>query len=214
MMADLTGLGRRFSPDPRDMEHRLEPKRAVGIDTRTWAAPPILDQKSTSECVGHATRSWLTAGPFVNKNGPDEHEIYREARKVDEWEGESYDGTSVRGAMKVLKNLNFISEYRWATSVDDVLNHVLTTGPVIMGTDYFMGMMSIDKSGFISPDGGSVGGHAWLIIGANRSKGFRMVNSWGRGWGESGRAWLKIDHLVPLLAQDGEAAVAVEVKNA
>ncbi len=214
MMAELTGLGRRFALDPRDAQYRLEPKKAVGIDTRTWAAPPILDQLDTSECVGHAARSWLTAGPFVNKNGPDQHEIYREARKVDEWPGESYDGTSVRGAFKVLKARGFVSEYRWATTVDDILNHILTTGPVVMGTDWFMEMMTTDRNGFIQPSGSSVGGHAWLIIGANRSKGFRMVNSWGRGWGESGRAWLKIDHLVPLLAQDGEAAVAVEVKNA
>ncbi len=213
-MGELTGLGRRYSADPRDLQHRLEPKRAVGIDTRMWFKPPVLDQGATSECVGHATRSYLSAGPCTNKGGPDQHEIYREARKVDEWPGENYDGTSVRGAMKVLKTAGLVSEYRWATSVDDVLNHVLTTGPIIMGTEWFYGMLDTDRKGFVEPTGSSVGGHAWLIVGANRSKGLQAQNSWGKTWGTiGGRFWLTFDHLAPLLAQDGEAAVAVEVKR-
>jgi hypothetical protein len=72
-MAELTGLGRRHALDSRDAQYRLEPKRATGIEKRMWYKPPVLDQGATSECVGHAVRSYLDAGPVTNKGkGPDQ----------------------------------------------------------------------------------------------------------------------------------------------
>jgi C1A family cysteine protease len=207
------GLGRRYAPDPRDKHYLISPPQGAAITRRMWHPSPVLDQGGTSECVGHAARSYLDAGPIVNRRiGPDEHWIYRAAQKVDEWPGEDYDGTSVRAAFKVLKSLELVSAYRWAATVEDVVNHVLTTGPVVMGTLWTMDMFTPDRHGFIVPTGEDVGGHAWLIIGADRNKGFRMVNSWGRGWGDNGRAWVRFGDLERLLHEDGEAAVAVEIK--
>jgi C1A family cysteine protease len=107
-----------------------------------------------------------------------------------------------------------VSGYRWAVSVDGILNHVLTTGPVVMGTDWYYGMLDTDRKGFVEPTGSSVGGHAWLIVGANRSKGFQAHNSWGSSWGTAkGRFWITFQHMEPLLDNWGEAAVAVENKS-
>lgn len=68
--------------------------------------------------------------------------------------------------------------------------------------------------GFIRSTGASVGGHAYTLIGASRERGaFRILNSWGRSWGERGRAWISgedLQHLVDGGNQGGELRVALE----
>lgn len=80
--------------------------------------------------------------------------------------------------------------------------------------------MPHDKTGYIAPTGPDEGGHAWLIIGANRNRGnpdrtkgaIRMINSWGDSWGsQRGRAWITFRDLDKLIQDDGEACVASEV---
>jgi C1A family cysteine protease len=41
-----------------------------------------------------------------------------------------------------------------------------------------------------------------------------MVNSWGPGWGQNGRAWITFKDLDRLIKAEGEAAVAMEMKLA
>jgi hypothetical protein len=202
-MADLTGLGRRHAPDPRDKAYRLTAPQPT-VSRKSWLAPAVLDQGNTSECVGHASRALLNAGPIVNKGGPDQHLIYREARKVDEWPGEAYDGTSVRGAMKYLNKSGFIGEYHWAFTLNDIVEHCLTRGPVQMGTTWFEEMFTPDRWGYIQPQGEPVGGHSWLVglsidLGAPEPRRHprprQDAELMGRGWGNNGRAWLTLAHL-------------------
>lgn len=143
------------------------------------------------------------------------------AKKIDEWDGEDYEGTSVRALFKVLKAKEYIEAYEWAFTHELVLRQVLTTGPVVMGTNWYHGMHTPDFKNYIWPTGELVGGHAWLLIGAYRNKknpdgtvgAFRMINSWARDWGQKGRAWLTFKTLNQLIKQDGEACVAVEKKH-
>jgi C1A family cysteine protease len=94
----------------------------------------------------------------------------------------------------------------------------LTKGPVVVGTNWYDRMFKPEK-GFIRVGGQVAGGHAWLLLGADRSKkcpdgtmgACRMINSWGRGWGESGRAWISFNDLDKLIKADGEAATAKEL---
>jgi hypothetical protein len=219
-MGGLIGLGRRHAPDLRDNKYRLAPP-VPKVSRKSWFAPPVLDQGNTSECVGHAARSLLSAGPVINKAGPDQHALYRGAQANDEWPGTDYEGTSVRGAMKFLQGLGFVTEYRWAQTIDDIVNHCLTTGPVDMGTNWYREMFTPDRWGYIEPKGANDGGHSWLVglsidvehKNPDGTKGrARMQNSWGRGWGQNGRAWITLKNLEQLLHEDGEAAVAVEVR--
>jgi hypothetical protein len=105
---------------------------------------------------------------------------------VDEWPGEDPDsGTSVRALFKVLKRIGYVREYRWAYDVETLVQQVLAVGPVVMGTSWFYDMMDPDRWGYIQPTGSSMGGHAWLIIGASRTRvnpdktigAVRMINS-------------------------------------
>lgn len=207
------GLGRRASKDERDRRFMMRELSTSAIQ-KTWYAGAPLDQGATSQCVAFAGVKYLQAAPIMNRPKFPPVDIYRECLVEDEWPGEDMDnGTSVRALFKVLKNRGYIGEYRWAFDAETVINTVLVSGPVVVGTVWTRDMfMPHDRTGFIEPTGPIEGGHAWTIIGANRSrKAVRMMNSWGRGWGQGGRAWVSFDALQHLIAQDGEACVASEI---
>ena len=216
-------FGRLHMPDPGDHRFLVAPRSsdAANIRSKYHFTDTVLDQGMTAHCVGAASRGWLSAGPVRNLSGPDMHQIYAAAQLVDEWPGQEpdYFGTSVRAAFKTLKGLGYVSEYRWAFTLEAALDHVLTTSPMVLGTTWYDGQMEPDKDGFIHADGNEVGGHAYLMIGANREKrcpdgsrgAARILNSWGMSWGEKGRAWISFQDLSSLIKDQGEACAAVEV---
>lgn len=217
-------LGRIHSPDPRDGKHMLpwRPLKAAAPVSRTWtASSPVLDQGETSQCVIYATDKFLTAAPVLNEGfGTDEARtrVYREVQKLDEFPGEGYDGTSVRGAMKYLQAKGLVSSYKWAFDYETAIAHILSKGPLIMGTNWTEEMFS-PVQGYISPKGRVVGGHAYVAIGADRARknpdgttgAVRCINSWGTGWGQQGRFWLTFRDFDALIKAQGEAATPIEV---
>jgi C1A family cysteine protease len=217
---DLTGLGRKHAPDSRDKAYILKaaaPQR--GVTSRTWYVRGVLDQGATSMCVAYSGAKYLETHPVKNKLNMSLPTLYRECQRIDEWPGEDYDGTSVRALFKVLKREGYVSEYRWAWDVDTIVNHLLSTGPVVVGTNFYMGMMDSDRYDFLRPEGESVGGHAYLLIGVDTQKkcydgskgALRMLNSWGPRWSTNGRALISLKDMQRLLDEDGEACVATEV---
>jgi hypothetical protein len=134
--------------------------------------------------------------------------IYNICQFYDEWEGIDYAGTSVRAGAKILKMIGLISEYRWATSVQDLAYVVLEESPVVVGTDWYEGM---DGGGILKVTGALLGGHAWLVDGVDTDKKlFRMKNSWGTNWGEHGRAYIPFEDMEILLSRDGEVCLGIE----
>lgn len=214
------GLGRLYSPDERDCDH-LIPRRAVQqLPVRkSWTSGGVLDQGDTPQCVGYAGFGWLAASPIRNRPPFSPADLYHAAQDEDEWPGRDYEGSSTRGLFKALVKNGFVSGYQWAFDVEPLIAHVLTVGPVCVGTDWYAGMTQPDAKGFLNTTGGKQGGHEWLILGADREKhatdgtigSFRMQNSWSAKWADRGRAWVSFATVDRLIKQQGEACTAKEV---
>ncbi len=219
------GLGRKAPPDrSKDREHLL-PHRSLlwGSTYRFWSSYGVLDQDGTSQCVAYSGFKYLTTGPVLNRRPAQTPEqIYRECLQVDEWPGEDFDGgTSVRALFKVFQTLGYVDEYQWAFDVETVVAHIISKGPVVMGTNWYTNMfMPHNKTGYLDINGNLDGGHAYLLCGADKNRhnpdktigAVRMINSWGYGWGQRGRAWITFHDLDRLIKEDGEACVAHEIK--
>jgi hypothetical protein len=209
------GLGRVPSEDSRDrsfpMALLLEEKPLA--TRRYYRTGPVLDQGSEPQCVGAAWSQFVASAPLMTRSGPHMTAIYQAAKKIDDWPGESYSGTSVRAGVKVLHALGHIESYFWAWGAATVAAFLLgNKGTVVAGTVWTTGMFTPDKHGVIKPEGPSAGGHAYLLVGYNQQEGrFRILNSWGTKWGDGGRAWIEGEDLDRLIMDyGGEACTAIE----
>lgn len=219
----LVGPGRVYAPDERDRSYPVtdeiiakmaERVKLVAGDRHAWKTGPVLDQGDDPACVGYGWSGFLSAAPVMthhNRILPDPLELYFAAQKVDEWEGEDYDGTSVRAGAKVLQTLGLIKEYRWSTDRDQLREWLNTVGPAVIGIDWFNAMYRT-RGGYIVPAGRLEGGHCVYIVDYSPSqRAYRIVNSWGVGWGEKGRAWVDEDDMEHLLFKmNGEVCHAIE----
>jgi len=179
--------------------------------SRFYKTGPVLDQGQTSQCVGYSWRQFLTSEPTITTDGMTAPEIYHEAQVNDEWPGEDYDGSSVRGGAKALSIAGCLKSYVWAGSAADVRDFLISTGTVVMGTDWLSNMMTPSSAGVLDVSGQVEGGHAYLLCGYSvETKRFQMINSWGTSWGLSGIAWINFRDLDKLLRRQGEACAAVE----
>lgn len=208
--------GRVFDRAPRfDVRSRSFPISAlVGaapLRSYTWSIDVQLDQGAEGACVGFGWAHELAARPAVVPVTNDvARSIYREARQLDEWPGEDYDGSSVLGGAKAVARRGFMAEYRWAFSTEDVLRTLGHRGPVVCGTWWYRGMVEPNSAGRVEMTGEIVGGHCWLARGVNVKRGLVLCrNSWGAEWGHFGDFTLTFDQLDALLSDEGEACVPV-----
>lgn len=203
------GLGRIHVSDSRDLNHLAQPAAVMPGVTKKWNPTWVGDQGRTPQCVGYGWAHWLGSDPlnqFLDPTG-----LYKLAQSFDEWPGQNYAGTSVRAGAKVLKLLGAIEEYKWATRVEQIAHHIVTLGPVVMGTEWYSDMSKPDSKGWIVPTGSLVGGHCYLVNAYYHKRDmFRILNSWGYGWARGGRAYIHADHLQKLLNADGEACIGIE----
>ena len=211
-------FGRIKTIDLRDHTYLL-PRLAMATDKRQqfWFTDPPLDQGETPECVAYAGTKYLTSGPVRNMTYQHPDNLYQECQKVDDIVYK-HDGTTVRALYKVLQSRGFVTNYNWAYDVNTVCAWILNKGPMVVGTMWTESMFN-PVGRFIRVSGNSVGGHAWMIKGVNRDTkcpdgsvgAFRIINSWGKTWGENGCASISFTDMSILLREGGEACTAVEV---
>lgn len=221
---EFSVFGRRPAPDERDKNYPMTmllaaAPRAVpeGLTQPfpgdyIWRhSPPSLDQGRMPACVGYSWKQLLLQFPYVRQDGPDALTIYHEAQKIDEWPGEGYEGTSVRAGVKYLRDLGLIDSYYWASSIKEIIEHIKTLGPVVMGTNWYAGMSDLANGAIAKIRGPNIGGHAWLVYGYSTSyQYFCALNSWGPTFGAGGTFWVSEVDLARLLREDGEACTASE----
>lgn len=195
----------------------VNPPTKTTTPGRPWPSTDVYDQGNASSCTAQAAIGVLRTFPNRLSFKPDwpsydtydeRHALYLEAQRNDPWPGESYDGSSTDAPYRVLRDRGHISEWRWLFGEAELRDYVTWFGPVSVGTYWFRSMFDVDAAGYIHADEGSgvAGGHAWRIVQASsKRKAYRMCNSWGRGWGQAGRAWISFEDVALLLDRDGEA---------
>lgn len=83
-------------------------------------------------------------------------------------------------------------------SIKSVKAHVNGGFPVIIGANVDEGFWQA-RRGHIwrSTQGRVLGPHAMLVVGYDDSRAaFKVINSWGQGWGDGGYGWIGYDHFL------------------
>ena len=192
----------------------------------------ILDQKQDGACTGFGLASvinyliWLDE---VHKHAKIEplnrlknrqvspKMLYNMARLYDEWDGEDYEGSSCRGAMKGWHRHGVASREAWTDdnkrskhwpteavkntlgayyrinkdSVTDMQSAIREVGAIYCSASIHKGwwVRRGSQLQIIKQAGDIAGAHAFALVGYN-SDGFIIQNSWGSHWGYQGFAVL------------------------
>jgi hypothetical protein len=163
--------------------HAICVKCAVRSDPAIWWT--YYDQGSEGACVGFASSRMMS---LLNRVRYESRWLYREAQKIDAWPGESYEGTSVRAGLEVLRSRGHcrvgirgrvfpedvqagIQVYRWADSPEQV--HESIKMPL-----------------------------------ANTLGAVPLLNSWGRDYPHL--TWLPDEVLARLIEEEGEAGLVTD----
>lgn len=211
-------LGRLKDFDERSKAYSIAPllDEAGLTELRSWYwhVPYTLDQGQTSACVGFSWTHEGMAGPVRVPDLDDNYAkgVYEEAKDLDEWEGDDYEGTSVLAGAKAMQGRGFFMEYRWALNTDDALRALAYHGPLVIGIDWKENMFDVDDSYWLDIGGDTAGGHAILVWGlqldSKKNPDYVLLhNSWGPYWGRYGNVKVKVEDFDTLLQNEGEACI-------
>ena len=200
--------------DERSRNYRVSRLEGALPEYKTWLCKPRLDQGAEGACVGFSISHGISSKPRSNiQTNTSARNLYYLAQTLDEWEGEDYEGTSVLAGLKAAKQLELIERYEWCFGIEDIINTVSLQSPVVIGVNWYEGMMDVDANGFIHKTGLWVGGHAIEVIGVNNNKDkFKLRNSWGYWWGIRGNCLISFQDIESLIYEDGEVAVLKKPK--
>jgi hypothetical protein len=222
-------LDRIPSIDPRRFDfpaYSATERRALTLPSvkKSWGFPTkdVLDQGREGACVGFAAAGELFCSPYAHNSISDAYAraVYKKAQTIDEWAGESYEGTSVNAGAKVLKNNGFIGGFNWLFTVEEMANIVVSRCPVVVGTDWFQNTYDPGDDLLLDFTGSYVGGHSYLIRGYAPANvewvlpdghrvtypfpTFRMRNSWSEWFGANGDAFISVDSFSQLLQRGAD----------
>jgi len=211
--------GCKFDPyDGRDWEFVAAagdiPK---AVDNRRRISS-IKDQATEGSCVGFAIAKGIEVASgsdskqFLNLS---ERWAYEKAKVYDEWPGNNYEGSSVRGGLKAAHKVGICTEQMWPyvanrkgkphkDAAKDASNRKVFSYARVRGINDVKRAIHENKlvvgaalvhSGWFRPARNGVipfnnrmniiGGHAFTLVGYG-GVGFWVANSWGTGWGKRG----------------------------
>lgn len=210
-------LGRHVHHDPLNAFHRAlvsPPERALSPN-KAWFSQVVWDQVE-SNCTIEAVTGMLHTAPYYHKftdkmKFDEEAErvaAYRRFQKYDppEW-GTPHEGSATDSPYKGLREEGVITGWKWLFGEAELREYVTWFGPATVGTVWLNDMFDPLPTGFLPVSGAVAGGHEYRIVQYNRYlQAYRIINSWGKAWGQNGRAWIHASDMKSLLDQDGDAA--------
>lgn len=208
-----------FDEQSRQYPIRSLIPRNVTRAKRIWTMPPNfpLDQGSEGACVGFGWSGELSSTPVrIATSNASALSLYQKARAQDRAMGNNWsEGASVLAGAKACVKDGTVKSYRWAFGIDDVIDSLVTKGPVVLGINWYDSMYETTSEGLVTIDGPIVGGHCIITNGywpAHPKFGdcILWTNSWGKSYGINGQGFIRVDDLNTLLKQDGEAVAAVD----
>ena len=211
-----------YRPVLRELKPELE--RPGGLNIR--------DQGREGACTGFALAAAIDL--LKRRSGESDFQassrmLYEMAKRHDEWAGEDYEGSSLRGAIQGWKNMGVCTEDQWKyyhsarrrgdltierakAARNNTIGAYYRLRPEI--ADFHAALMesgvivasAMVHKGWQKPDGDRIimhdaldGGHAFAIVGYNL-EGFWVQNSWGKDWGDRGVAlWTYEDWIKSLM---------------
>jgi len=221
-----TGAPFNISSDLPDVRDRIYEPALIPLApkvTLDWRSPgesgQVLNQGQEGACVGFsiaAATNRLLRKRQLRANPVSTRMLYEMARKFDEWPGEDYSGSSIRGGIRGFWHNGVCLESDWPYSAsnrhgDLTVDRAKKAREVALGAYYRLrpdvndyhaalneaGVLCVSAhvhNGWMSARGGRIaydpdrlGGHAFAIVGYDEN-GFWVQNSWGTGWGEGGYA--------------------------
>jgi len=205
-------------PDNRDWLYQpaLVPLKEY-IDPVVHTRRRILDQGNEGACTGFAVAAAINTQ--LQQSGRDiqvsPRMLYEMAKLNDEWPGESYDGSSLRGAINGWRNMGVCEDSAWPYSatgnltikrakaarkntlgayyrvkpnITDFHAALNEVGAIVVSAKTHQGWDKPKKGKILYPSTNTDGGgHAFVIIGYN-PEGFWIQNSWSKSWGDNGVA--------------------------
>lgn len=215
--------GRTFDREPKwdTRNHKLSDVHADAVaktppSAKAYTREIFLDQGQEGGCTGYSDAQTMSMSPGIHKeiNNANAEYFYYEAKQYDEYAGDAYEGSSVLGAQKANVANKYTKSYSWAATVEEIVAALAFVGPVQLGINWYDSMFNVEANGNIVITANAVvaGGHA-ICVGAYKQSGqlFRLDNTWGKSWGQSGSAWLSATDLTRLLGEDGECAVPIKM---
>ena len=223
-------LGRHPEWDKKSREYPIRallPKKLPVKTSSIHRCPVHLDQGQVGSCVGNGFTHARATTPHAHTKGMTEAtalEVYHQATLLDRIAG-SYPpedtGSSVLAGAKATTKMGWWTSYHWAFSIDDVVDTLLHSGPVVVGTNWHQNMFDCSGPDYLLDISGDiVGGHCYLLRGVTlgghlpgQSAPVDFItirNSWSKTWGKNSDAHILVTDMESLLMHDGEAVVPVQ----
>lgn len=204
-------LGRHVRHDPRSKAFPFHAVPTTSLKSiRHTRHVPVFDQGQVGSCTGNAGAGALSTSPFVHRFT--EHralELYSAAEVLD-GDGPyppNDNGSSGLSIAKVCKAQGLIGSYSHCFTPDAVYA-ALQAGPVLVGVSWRTGFDTPAADGRMAYTGRSRGGHELCMDEIDvENQRVWVTNSWGVGWGVSGRAYWTWSDFAKILADQGDATV-------
>jgi hypothetical protein len=189
---------------------------ATRFKKRQWFQYYLTDKTLTNQGAlpidtACAWYHWLRANPDPLTRVLQPQKLIQEAYPLDgmplpDAADYQFRGTTIDAVGEALKRRGFIADLFYSNDHDEILEHLMYTGPVVFACDWHQASAMVSGKQLLLR-GPVVSFHAILIIGFNlKHKRYRIVNSQGAIYGERGRKDLYFDDMKQLL-RDGAYAM-------